>query len=83
MLKPGFLALLKDPFDVKPLDIIIFDMLPTSNGNGKDQVYLADEIKERNPLRYAFQVVCCLPFSDIFFHFFPDVLKTRTGDGKM
>lgn len=56
VLKPGFFALLEDPNNPKLLDIIIFDMLPTSNGNGKGQVYLAERVKERNPLRYAFQV---------------------------
>ncbi|KAL1820351.1 hypothetical protein ACET3Z_015220 [Daucus carota] len=56
VLKPGFFALLEDPNNPKLLDIIIFDMLPTSNGDGKGQVYLADKVKERNPLRYAFQV---------------------------
>ncbi|CAK9166850.1 unnamed protein product [Ilex paraguariensis] len=58
VLKPGFLALLEDPFDVKLLDIIVFDLLPASNGDGKSLVSLADEIKERNPLRYAFKVSC-------------------------
>lgn len=58
VLKPGFLALLEDPFDLKPLDIIVFDVLPTSNGDWKSQAYLADVIKEHNPLRYAFKVSC-------------------------
>ncbi|GJT28101.1 phospholipase D zeta 1-like protein isoform X1, partial [Tanacetum coccineum] len=35
VLKPGFLALLKDPFDPEPLDIIVFDVLPPSDGNGE------------------------------------------------
>ncbi|KAM7469917.1 hypothetical protein LguiA_008100 [Lonicera macranthoides] len=56
VLKPGFLALLKDPFGTKLLDIIVFDLLPALNGNEKGGVYLANERKERNPLRYAFQV---------------------------
>ncbi|KAL8134057.1 phospholipase D zeta 1-like [Apium graveolens] len=56
VLKPGFFALLEDPNNPKLLDIIIFDMLPTSTGNGKGQEYLAERVKERNPLRYAFQV---------------------------
>ncbi|KAJ0513871.1 putative phospholipase D [Helianthus annuus] len=56
VLKPGFLALLKDPFDTKLLDIIVFDVLPPSDGDKKDQVLLAAEVKERNPLRYAFKV---------------------------
>jgi len=56
-LKPGFLALLDDPFNNKPLDIIIFDILPSSDGAGGTKTYLADSIKERNPLRYSFKVV--------------------------
>ncbi|XP_042519639.1 phospholipase D zeta 1-like isoform X2 [Macadamia integrifolia] len=58
VLKPGFLALLEDPFDTKLLDIIVFDVLPSSDGNGEGQISLAEEIKERNPLRYAFKVSC-------------------------
>ncbi|KAA8545205.1 hypothetical protein F0562_019906 [Nyssa sinensis] len=58
VLKPGFLALLEDPFDTKLLDIIIFDVLPASNKDGKSRVSLAEEIKERNPLRYSFKVSC-------------------------
>ena len=34
VLKPGFLAFLDDPFNNKPLDIMIFDILPYSNGDG-------------------------------------------------
>lgn len=56
VLKPGFLALMDGPFDTKPLDIIVFDVLPASNGNKGSQVYLANHIKERNLLRYAFKV---------------------------
>lgn len=56
MLKPGFLALLGDPFDTKPLDIIVFDVLPASDGNGEGRVSLAKEVKESNPLRHAFRV---------------------------
>lgn len=56
VLKPGFLALLEDPFDTRLLDIVVFDILPTSNGNGGSQVYLSNQIKERNPLCYAFKV---------------------------
>ena len=56
VLKPGFLALLGDPFDTKPLDIIVFDVLPASDGNGEGRVSLAAEVKERNPLRHAFKV---------------------------
>ncbi|CAN6726526.1 unnamed protein product [Malus baccata var. baccata] len=56
VLKPGFLALLAHPFDTQPLDIIVFDVLPTSDGNGDGRVSLAKEIKERNPLRHTFKV---------------------------
>lgn len=56
VLKPGFLALLKDPFDPKPLDIIIFDVLPASDGIG-GRVPLAVDTKERNPLRHSFEVI--------------------------
>ncbi|XP_024979778.1 phospholipase D zeta 1-like [Cynara cardunculus var. scolymus] len=58
VLKPGFLALLEDSFSTKLLDIIVFDALPPSNGEKEDQVLLAEEVKERNPLRYAFKVTC-------------------------
>nr|GMD05809.1 phospholipase D zeta 1-like isoform X1 [Ipomoea batatas] len=58
VLKPGFLALLINPFDTKLLDIFVFDALPFVNGKGEDRVNLAEEIKERNPLRYAFKVTC-------------------------
>ncbi|KAK7843032.1 phospholipase D zeta 1 isoform X1 [Quercus suber] len=58
VLKPGFLALLEDPFHTQPLDIIVFDVLPASDGNGEGRVSLAKEIKERNPLRHAFKVTC-------------------------
>ncbi|GJV24793.1 phospholipase D zeta 1 isoform X2 [Tanacetum coccineum] len=54
--KPLFLALLEDPFDTKLLDIILFDVLPPSNGDKEDRVLLAEEVKERNPLRYAFKM---------------------------
>ncbi|KAI3692072.1 hypothetical protein L6452_31881 [Arctium lappa] len=56
VLKPGFLALLKDPFDAEPLDIIVFDVLPSSDGNGEGRVSLAKEINEHNPLRHSFMV---------------------------
>ncbi|OAY44001.1 phospholipase D zeta 1 isoform X1 [Manihot esculenta] len=56
VLKPGFLALLEDPFDTELLDIIVFDVLPISNGNRGSLVYLANQIKEHNPLRYSFNV---------------------------
>ncbi|KAI9080056.1 hypothetical protein K1719_037989 [Acacia pycnantha] len=58
VLKPGFLALLADPFDSQPLDIIVFDVLPASDGNGDGRLSLAKEIKERNPLRHSFKVTC-------------------------
>ncbi|XP_044486732.1 phospholipase D zeta 1 isoform X1 [Mangifera indica] len=58
VLKPGFLALLGDPFDTKPIDIIVFDVLPLSDGNGDGRVSLATEIKDRNPLRHTFKVTC-------------------------
>ncbi|KAF3795715.1 Phospholipase D zeta 1 [Nymphaea thermarum] len=58
VLKPGFLALLEDPFETKLLDIIVFDVLPPSDGNGEGRVSLAKEIKDRNPLRYGLTVSC-------------------------
>ncbi|KAL2464198.1 Phospholipase D p1 [Forsythia ovata] len=58
VLKPGFLAFLKDPFDINPLDIIIFDVLPASDGNGEGRVSLAKEVKDHNPLRHYFRVTC-------------------------
>ncbi|KAL4202139.1 hypothetical protein AMTRI_Chr02g262200 [Amborella trichopoda] len=58
VLKPGFLALLGDPFDTNLLDIIVFDVLPSSDGNGEGRVSLAKELKERNPLRYGLTVSC-------------------------
>ncbi|KAL8162836.1 hypothetical protein V2J09_014325 [Rumex salicifolius] len=58
VLKPGFLALLGDPFDAKLLDIIVFDVLPASNGSEEGRILLAEEVKEQNPLRHAFKVTC-------------------------
>ncbi|XP_027363621.1 phospholipase D zeta 1 isoform X2 [Abrus precatorius] len=58
VLKPGFLALLADPFDMQPLDIIVFDVLPASDGNGDGRLSLASEVKDRNPLRHSFKVTC-------------------------
>lgn len=52
VLKPGFLALLADPFDTQPLDIIVFDVLPASDGNGEGRISLAKEVKERNPISF-------------------------------
>lgn len=56
VLKPGFLAFLKDPFDPKPIDIVVFDVLPASNGNGDSRVSLAKEVNDHNPLRHYFRV---------------------------
>lgn len=61
VLKPGFLALLEDPFDPKLLDIIVFDVLPVSNGNDGADVSLAVELKDHNPLRHAFKVSSYCP----------------------
>lgn len=58
VLKPGFLAFLKDPYDPKPLDIIVFDVLPASDGNGEGRVSLAKEVIDHNPLRHYFRVTC-------------------------
>ncbi|PIN08802.1 Phospholipase D1 [Handroanthus impetiginosus] len=58
VLKPGFLAFLKDPFDPKPLDIVVFDVLPASDGNGEGRVSLAKEVYDHNPLRHYFRVTC-------------------------
>lgn len=56
VLKPGFLAFLQDPFDTKLLDIVVFDMLPASDGNDHSGVPLASETKEHYPLLFGFQV---------------------------
>lgn len=58
VLKPGFLVLLEDPYNTRVLDIIVFELLPTTNGNEGPGVYLASQVKGSNPLRYAFQVSC-------------------------
>ncbi|GFZ13972.1 phospholipase D P1 [Actinidia rufa] len=59
VLKPGFLAMLKDPFDTMPLDIIVFDVLPASDGNGEGRVSLANEIKDPGTSSSSsFWVVC-------------------------
>ncbi|KAK6911613.1 Phospholipase D/Transphosphatidylase [Dillenia turbinata] len=55
VLKPGFLALLEDPFDTKLLDIIVFDVLPASTKKA-ELLFLATEIKEQNPLCYSLKV---------------------------
>ena len=59
MLKPGFLALIADPYDVKALDIIAFDVLPFSDGSADGKMFLAKLTKERNPLYFGF-MVCSL-----------------------
>ncbi|XP_054823737.1 LOW QUALITY PROTEIN: phospholipase D zeta 2-like [Prosopis cineraria] len=56
VLKPGFLALLDDPFSDKPVEIIVFDILPSSSEDKDSLVHLADHIKDRNPLRFTFEV---------------------------
>ncbi|PAN31060.1 hypothetical protein PAHAL_5G392000 [Panicum hallii] len=56
VLKPGFLALLQDPFDPKLLDIVIFDVSPCTDRNGEGQTTLANEIKEHTPLHFGFEV---------------------------
>ncbi|XP_042018601.1 phospholipase D zeta 1-like isoform X2 [Salvia splendens] len=58
VLKPGFLAFLKDPFDPKPIDIVVFDVLPASDSNGDSRVSLAKEVNDHNPLRHYFRVTC-------------------------
>ncbi|CAI0404922.1 unnamed protein product [Linum tenue] len=55
VLKPGFLAFLQDPLDdTKLLDIVVFDILSTPD-KGEPRA-LASQIKQHNPLRYAFEV---------------------------
>ncbi|KAG0590254.1 hypothetical protein KC19_1G084700 [Ceratodon purpureus] len=54
VLKPGFLVLLADPLDAKPLDIIVFDVL----GSSEKPITLAELRKERNPLKFSFNVNC-------------------------
>eukprot|EP00252_Welwitschia_mirabilis_P011329 TRINITY_DN25484_c0_g1_i1.p1 TRINITY_DN25484_c0_g1~~TRINITY_DN25484_c0_g1_i1.p1 ORF type:complete len:1094 (+),score=199.07 TRINITY_DN25484_c0_g1_i1:223-3504(+) len=58
VLKPGFLAFLADPRDPTLLDIIVFDVLSPSDGNGDGQILLAQFSKERNPLWHGFMVAC-------------------------
>lgn len=55
-MKPGFLAFLEDPLDTKLLDIIVFDVLTSSDENDEGHVALAKEKKEKNPLRNGFVV---------------------------
>jgi hypothetical protein len=66
VLKPGFLALLEDPFNNKPLDIVMFDVLPSSTGKGETKIYLAEPVKERNPLRYTFKVIRFYVYGNLF-----------------
>ena len=56
MLKPGFLALVADPYDVKLLDIVVFDVLPFAAGSIDGQICLAKLAKERNPLCFGLVV---------------------------
>ncbi|GAQ88090.1 Phospholipase D zeta [Klebsormidium nitens] len=67
VLKPGFLALLADPLDKKPVDIILFDVLQTAERNGgterndgmerKDEgVRLARPHKYKRPMWFGFEV---------------------------
>lgn len=58
VMKPGFLALIADPYDLKLLDIIIFDVLSSSDGKADGRISLANLAKERNPLCFAFAVSC-------------------------
>ncbi|CAN1281296.1 Phospholipase D zeta 1 [Linum perenne] len=69
VLKPGFLAVLADPFDEKPMDIIVFDVLPASDGDGDGRVSLATETKERNPLRHTFKALYA-DFPNFFWQIF-------------
>ncbi|KAH7840311.1 hypothetical protein Vadar_015487 [Vaccinium darrowii] len=52
VLKPGFLALLKEPLNANPSDIIVFDVLLASDGNGEGRVSLAT-VEEPSPLTLA------------------------------
>ncbi|EPS65448.1 hypothetical protein M569_09329, partial [Genlisea aurea] len=59
VLKPGFLAFLKHPFDPKPLDIVVFDVLPAYDGGNRNEgASLAKEVNDHNPLRHYFRVTC-------------------------
>ncbi|KAH6558875.1 hypothetical protein KP509_1Z041100, partial [Ceratopteris richardii] len=58
VLKPGFLALIADPYDAKLLDIIVFDVLSYSDGKSDGRIRLTNLSKERNPLCFAFTVAC-------------------------
>lgn len=57
VLKLGFLAFFEHPFDSEPFDIIIFDLLPSLEEKESYQTHLAYQMKEQNPLYYAFKVV--------------------------
>ncbi|KAF3600584.1 hypothetical protein F2Q69_00039159 [Brassica cretica] len=57
VLKPGFLALLEDPFSGKLIDIMVFDSLGFhGTKESPEQPRLAEQVKERNPLRFGFKV---------------------------
>lgn len=57
VLKPGFLALLEDPFSGKLLDIMVFDTLGLqSTKESSEQLRLAEQVKEQNPLRFGFKI---------------------------
>lgn len=43
-------------FDVKFLDIIVFDMLLVFDGDGEGRVLLVEEVKDYNFLCYVFKV---------------------------
>ncbi|KAI5065331.1 hypothetical protein GOP47_0020026 [Adiantum capillus-veneris] len=58
VLKPGFLALVADPCDAKLLDIVVFDVLSSSDGKSDGRIGLAKLSRERNPLYFAFTVAC-------------------------
>ncbi|MCL7042916.1 hypothetical protein MKW94_009624 [Papaver nudicaule] len=56
VLKPGFLALLEDPFEIQLLDIVLFDVLPASNEKGEIHASLVKESIERSLLHYSFLI---------------------------
>lgn len=49
VLKPGFVALLDDPFETELLDIIVFNLLPSAQGKGGSPIYLANQVNDRAP----------------------------------
>lgn len=52
------MALLEDPFNGKLLDIMVFDSLGLhgTKESSEQQPRLAEQVKERNPLRFGFNV---------------------------